>query len=867
MKRRGISSVVGTVFAIIALASTVGYITYSMNVLDQYNQAVLARNQQSTDIASEKFVISNVNYANNKLNITVANTGSLPVNFTKIWITDKSVTTPPLWVKSYTPTTNRIVAPANMLKNLGQDFPIALDTTKPYHVKLVTSRGNIQEFDINSAASVSNGNIQMQLFASPDKIPEGFTTTLTMTVTNNQTGNAYLVNVAPNSPTITKIGSPILTVTQMSVDPAPIPVLSPGQTATFVWSYMIAGSNGDSAQFTTSLKNGNGKTVYDTVTIADVLNAMQSTSSLQSQGISCCRTNDNVVVLHQESLDTPTYNNVAAYDLYGGQVDSSGKTVELSNSIGSPNNSIKFITQNDSSSETDIPPGPWTLSLKYVSDPMPPSLLTTNEPDMMFLFNSGNALTTDSTGCPANTMNVTNTLSLQSTTPRDGSTYVTLDGSTQSINVALNAGIGGPGQTTCFGNDNSNNKDSTAAWFKTSTSPSGANKYIIYKQQQSNSNNPQFYEISMISGGKITFSFNATKNSGIITCTTTKNYADNNWHHVVVARNGKQCNLYTDGSASNVPNGESITAGAPNGDKFNSLGKVYIGRAPTGGSYFPGSLDDIAHWNNIQVTSQQANDLWTKNHGTSAHTLEVSIYEADKNGVAQYTVLPKQTVTLPFMDGLHADTGTPVWKTYNLTGSNFNLSNATDANGIFHFVPNSRMLVNVTWAAPSQHPEASPMHWRIDDNSILNDPYTSYVQFPMPIPDFPFPSYFTYDHTKQLTFTASNAGPNGLWLTFSGTRAIFQSLTNTTASSYATVITKGNNSNIDTNTDSPYMKVGAKLNLIFNFAYSIPSTGGVPPGATQITVGHYRMFVAVTGYDTAGNTLSRVFYVGIVKVT
>lgn len=844
---------VGAVFAIIALATTVGYITYSMNVLSNYNQSVLARNQQAADIIKESFQINTVTYVNNELNITIANTGSLPINFTKIWITDKSVTTPPLWIKSYTPTRNNVVAPAGTLKNLGQDFTTTLNTNNPYHVKLVTSRGNIKEFDINSPANVGNGKILMKLYATPSKIPEGFTSDIVLTVTNNQTGNAYLVNVQPNSPVITKQGSVILAVNQMSIDPAPYPTLGPGQTATFVWNYMVSGSNGDQATFNVSLKNGNGQTVYDTVTIADVLNAQQSTSSLQSQGITCCRTSDNVLVLHQENTNTPSYSNVPAYQTYSGQVDANGLTTTLNNQLTPPANSIKFITENDTSSETDIPPGPWTLSLKYASEPMPSSLLT-NEPDMLFLFNNGNPLTTDSSGFPGNTLTNFGSVSLQSSTPRDGSYYVTFDGSTQYFTIAKNAGGGGGN-----GNDENTNKDSTSAWFKTSTAPTGINKYILYRLEGGG----QYYEISMIAGGKITFTFFINAIPGIVTCTSTKNYADGNWHHFVAGRpQGEQCNLFMDGGAPKGGESITFTTNGQNGDKFGAgLGNIYIARAPTVGSYFPGSLDDLMHWNKTPLTESQAGDLWTKNHGTSAHTLEVTISQTDKFGAIKYTVLPKQTAVLPYADNKGVTTN---WSQYNITGSNFNLSNATDPNGIFHFIPNTRMLINVTWAAASQHPEAVPMYWRTDDITISNDRYTSYLQFPMPIPDFPFPSYFTYDHTKTLTFTVSNAGPNGIWITYSGTRAIFQSLTNATGS-FAGLVTKGNSTQIDTNTDGAFMKVGAKLNLQFTTPTNIPSINGV--GAQTITTGNYRMYVSVSGYDSAGNTLNRVFYIGPVKVT
>src|SRR6185437_9528446 len=193
IKRRGLSSVVGTVFAIIALASTVGYITYSMNILDNYNQSVLARNQQATDITKEKFQVNSVTMVNNKLNITVVNTGSLPVNFTKIWITNKTATTT-AWVKSYTPTSST-VAPGNTLTNLGiNGISTWLNTNYPYHVKLVTSRGNTNEFDINSASTTP---LNIQLMFMPSTVPSGITTSLVMIVTNNST--ALLTNILPSA--------------------------------------------------------------------------------------------------------------------------------------------------------------------------------------------------------------------------------------------------------------------------------------------------------------------------------------------------------------------------------------------------------------------------------------------------------------------------------------------------------------------------------------------------------------------------------------------------------------------------------------------------------------------------------------------
>lgn len=283
--RRGISSVVGTVFAIIALSTTVGYITYSMTVLDQYNQSVLARNQQAADTVKEKSQISSVTIVNNKLNITLTNTGSLPVNFTKIWITDKSTTN---WVKSYVP---RICAPSpntippclvatgNTLINLGQDAPASLNlnTAHAYHVKLVTSRGNTNEFDINSVGTVP---LNIQLLAMPPSVASGFKTQLVMTVTNN--GTSMVTDLVP---VLTPNGVPTATCISDPVSPPKYATLFPGSTAIFSWAVKATGiSDGQSCSYGAYLQNGYSKN-YANATITTKLVTFGNTNLAQNTGI------------------------------------------------------------------------------------------------------------------------------------------------------------------------------------------------------------------------------------------------------------------------------------------------------------------------------------------------------------------------------------------------------------------------------------------------------------------------------------------------------------------------------------------------------------------------------------------------------
>ena len=259
--RRALSTVVGAVFAIIALTSTVTYVSYSMGILDNYNQSVLTKNQQLSDVNKERFQISSVTVPNGKLNITVANTGSLPINFTKIWIQNMSTTD---WIKSYTPT-NNFVVPGGILTKIGQNIPAYINPANSYNIKLVTSRGNTQQFMMNSPSSTK---LNIQLFAFPANIPSSTTTELVMIVTNNSTNT--LVNVTPNTPTST--GSSTFTYSALgAASPPKYDTLAPGQTIIFKWDLSPTGNDGDSRTFTTSLQNGlSTNTASTTVSIINL---------------------------------------------------------------------------------------------------------------------------------------------------------------------------------------------------------------------------------------------------------------------------------------------------------------------------------------------------------------------------------------------------------------------------------------------------------------------------------------------------------------------------------------------------------------------------------------------------------------------
>src|SRR6267378_399464 len=197
--RKGLSTVVGMIFALIALATSVGYITYSMNILDQFNQTVIAKNQQTIDNGKENFQLYTTTIKNNKFNVTVINTGNLPINITRMWVQNYSV---PDSVNYYT--INSLVSPGATMINIGQSIPLSVNPASNgyYNIKLVTTRGNSLQFNMGSPGVKP---LLMQLIITPNSLVSNRNATLILVVLNNSTSNNMLSNLQPKLPSCTNI--------------------------------------------------------------------------------------------------------------------------------------------------------------------------------------------------------------------------------------------------------------------------------------------------------------------------------------------------------------------------------------------------------------------------------------------------------------------------------------------------------------------------------------------------------------------------------------------------------------------------------------------------------------------------------------
>ncbi|MEO9278066.1 MAG: hypothetical protein ABI340_09850 [Nitrososphaera sp.] len=257
--RKGISTVVGSVFFIIVFTTAAGYVVYSMNQLDKFGETIISKSQDLRNTQQEEFKITSVTKDNNKFNITIQNTGQIPINVTRLWIQNR---TDPTWpISKYT--VNQMVSPGESLSKIGQNLPVTALATQAYDLTVATERGNNDEVLVNSA---SVKPIYMQLYVLPDTIQPKYTTTLLFAVTNNMSSNTALTNLSPNPPQITSYGATAALVS--GPEPLQYKFLDSGDTAYFKWVYNITGTTGQKVQFQTSLQNGYlGNTVSKNVTV------------------------------------------------------------------------------------------------------------------------------------------------------------------------------------------------------------------------------------------------------------------------------------------------------------------------------------------------------------------------------------------------------------------------------------------------------------------------------------------------------------------------------------------------------------------------------------------------------------------------
>ena len=233
MKRRGLSTIVGAVFFVLVMGTTIGYVTHSMDVIDNLAYQVDAKQDINLNRQNEEFKITGVKVDGNEFNLTVTNTGTIPINITNMWAKNM---TDPLWNQTKYQL-NKLVSPGQSVANIGQGTGLIAMDSESYSLRMVTDRGNAISTQLLSA---TNQPLQMTLFTSPSTPLSQQNVTLLYTVKNNLTGGKIIQSITPQMDPPTTTGS-ATAVLQSGPTPASVASLGPGEMAFFEWTYYVEG--------------------------------------------------------------------------------------------------------------------------------------------------------------------------------------------------------------------------------------------------------------------------------------------------------------------------------------------------------------------------------------------------------------------------------------------------------------------------------------------------------------------------------------------------------------------------------------------------------------------------------------------------
>jgi len=250
MKRRGLSTIVGATFFVIVMASTIGYVTYSMDLVDNLAYQVDALQDRNLNRQSEKFVISNISVDNNEFNLTVTNTGSLPINITKMWA--KNLTDSTWNQTSYT--INQLISPGGSIIDIGQGTGLISVDSQSYSLKLLTSRGNAEQVSTVAVGAAGTGALEMNLIATTKNPMDNQNVTLIYSVKNNLTSGVVQSIVPSFESPVDAQGSATATL-QGSIDPPSVQTLQLGDIALFEAHYLVTGGNTETLTFNATINN------------------------------------------------------------------------------------------------------------------------------------------------------------------------------------------------------------------------------------------------------------------------------------------------------------------------------------------------------------------------------------------------------------------------------------------------------------------------------------------------------------------------------------------------------------------------------------------------------------------------------------
>lgn len=860
---RGLSAVIGTVFLIAVVVGALSYVSYSLDMMGNFSQSLVIEESRQKDKQSEAFEISSIDVTGaDKLDGVIKNTGEVPVKLTTLYVDEQGVND----VVNKT-TINEIIAPGNIV-NIRDLVDVDMDPTKGYNMKIVTSRGEVQEFYVNSLA---NENVYMKLVAAPSVIPSTFESTLFFTVVNNMSNGNHLYNVTPimNDTGEILVEDSAGFIYEQKTGPIPpsYDSLGPGEVAVFSYTYELStDSDLDAKWFNVTLANANvGNEALASVSVKTVPLATDAGSALTSFGLSDTSTSQADVMYFHDSSSGDTPNN--EYPMDGSSPNSAAIT-------RSPNgNTLEFISAS-MTTQTIVDVGEYTAALNYYSSPVP---LGIPEPSFAFMFDVLDCGKDDRQCDMINLFDDDKGLKEKDSKPdffssggpdEDGFFDFSSD---EWFEDDWNVDGGTESDYTEPGNY----PDSTAFWIRMESN--GDSYQPILRFGDDDESQDDCIMFSNVSGGYVRYTVGDNNCNNPVYCDSDSTIDDSTWHHIVGVRiNERGCLLYVDAVAQSDTHDLLSTVD----DGHIDVDTFLVGSDDDDGGNDPDvDIASIFHWNNDELTADQVEELYYTNYGTNGTRLYMTVEVFDELGLTLMdTIIPETKIELPFHDPSYnsdEDTnGKPWWGLYtgNGTDGKYQQANmtATDAIG-YTLEATERLKLTLDWK--DEDNQNLPINIMWDDSSGWSLPEgPSYVQTPTPTPRWP--TYLTFNFDDPINYLAYNEGPGGIWFVYSGTRLVLTSLDG--ISSYAAVPYTVNAttqptpvstySEITADQDSIYIPATYYAEIDFYQLQSPPAPNSGPPSANEVPTGDYDGALYLQGYDETGETFKKTVDLGLIHI-
>lgn len=243
--KRGVSTIVGTVFFLVLMVAAFSVYFMAIDTQNQFvdTQKLVSSTEKKKSQEDFSIVASTNSTDNHRLGVGVINLGPDSIEIVDIWLVNKTNPTTPSQRHELDPADAYI--PSSYSSNILETKPLYLADDTSYQIKAVSSLGTIRTTELNVGGA---NNLLANLVTIPPNPLTGETITVALFVVN--TGDGKLLDVTPN--VMQRFGSNITTKLPGFPQP-PKTDLGPDDMIIFIWNYKVEGAPGSLQLFRNSV--------------------------------------------------------------------------------------------------------------------------------------------------------------------------------------------------------------------------------------------------------------------------------------------------------------------------------------------------------------------------------------------------------------------------------------------------------------------------------------------------------------------------------------------------------------------------------------------------------------------------------------